>query len=289
MKKNTVTTKRAGRYLVLVSLLLLLILMISSCGGADTSAAQTSEKIPDSADTLPDQDWGDDNENPQGHVHAWGDWEIVKAATHTEQGDEKRSCSCGEVENRLISAKGHDYKSAVTQPTCTEKGYTTYTCACGASYIDNYVNAKGHSYTAKEENGQTVYTCPCGHSYVVGQPEPAKGTKIRVTYLVNDAYAGSIQGQTTQDVYYGQTATKAVSVTANLGYKFVGWSDGSTAVTRENECPKANATYTAIFEFDALELPILDLRTDSGLDITSKEVYVRRRNICVFSTVCLPW
>ena len=536
MKKNTVTTKRAGRYLVLVSLLLLLILMISSCGGADTSAAQTSEKIPDSADTLPDQDLGDDNENPQGHVHAWGDWEIVKEATHTEQGDEKRSCSCGEVENRLISAKGHDYKKAVTkptctesgytkyvcscgdshiadyvdatghtygdwalenaatctekgkekrtcacgdaesrdiaatghdyksqvtpatctekgyttytcdcgdvyvsnytdalghtygawevvkvpsdseageekrtchcgdfetkitpakgheytskvtqptctekgyttytcdcgdvyvsdyvnakghtytskvtaptctergyttytcacgdsykddyvnanghsygdwktvtaatctkageekrtcacgeaesraipakghdyklavtQPTCTEKGYTTYTCACGASYIDNYVNAKGHSYTAKEENGQTVYTCPCGHSYVVGQPEPAKGTKIRVTYLVNDAYAGSIQGQTTQDVYYGQTATKAVSVTANLGYKFVGWSDGSTAVTRENECPKANATYTAIFAFDALELPILDLRTDSGLDITSKEVYV---------------
>lgn len=40
----------------------------------------------------------------------------------------------------------HSYTSKVTNPTCTEKGYTTYTCACGESYVDNYVKAKGHNY-----------------------------------------------------------------------------------------------------------------------------------------------
>lgn len=105
-------------------------------------------------------------------------------------------------------------------------------------------------------------------------PEPQYGTKIRVKYVINNSYAGSISGKLSQDVYYGKTTTEAVTVTTNLGYKFVGWSDGSTATVRSNECPRENTTYTAIFEFDCKELPILDLHTDSGQDVTSKETYV---------------
>lgn len=45
----------------------------------------------------------------------------------------------------MVNALGHDYESVVTAPTCTDKGYTTYTCHCGNSYIDNYVNALGHT------------------------------------------------------------------------------------------------------------------------------------------------
>ena len=40
----------------------------------------------------------------------------------------------------------HSYTSIVTAPTCTEKGYTTHTCACGDSYVDSYTDALGHSY-----------------------------------------------------------------------------------------------------------------------------------------------
>ena len=40
----------------------------------------------------------------------------------------------------------HNYESTVTPPTCTKQGCTTYTCACGDSYVDDYVNANGHSY-----------------------------------------------------------------------------------------------------------------------------------------------
>ena len=40
----------------------------------------------------------------------------------------------------------HEYASEITVPTCTEQGYTTYTCACGDSYVDDYVDATGHHY-----------------------------------------------------------------------------------------------------------------------------------------------
>ena len=43
-------------------------------------------------------------------------------------------------------AHEHVYTSAVTAPTCTERGYTTHTCACGESYTDTYVDALGHSF-----------------------------------------------------------------------------------------------------------------------------------------------
>ena len=39
---------------------------------------------------------------------------------------------------------GHDYKAVITTPTCTEQGYTTYTCNCGDRYVDDYVDATGH-------------------------------------------------------------------------------------------------------------------------------------------------
>lgn len=50
----------------------------------------------------------------------------------------------------IITAKQHNYDIAVTPPTCTEQGFTTYTCDCGDSYIDDYKDATGeHIY----ENG----------------------------------------------------------------------------------------------------------------------------------------
>ena len=46
-----------------------------------------------------------------------------------------------------VDAHIHEYASSVTDPTCTEQGYTTYTCQCGDSYVDEYVDATGeHTY-----------------------------------------------------------------------------------------------------------------------------------------------
>ena len=40
----------------------------------------------------------------------------------------------------------HPYVPAILAPTCTEQGYTTYTCSCGHSYVDDHVDALGHDY-----------------------------------------------------------------------------------------------------------------------------------------------
>ena len=67
----------------------------------------------------------------------------------------------------------HSYKDVVTAPTCTEKGYTTHTCACGNSYVDTYVDALGHAWdngkVTKEptetETGVKTFTCTrCGET-----------------------------------------------------------------------------------------------------------------------------
>lgn len=66
----------------------------------------------------------------------------------------------------------HEYSAVITQPTCTEKGYTTYTCECGDSYIDDYVDETGHNHEAEitpptcTEQGYTTYTCECGDTYI---------------------------------------------------------------------------------------------------------------------------
>ena len=66
----------------------------------------------------------------------------------------------------------HAYTETVTAPTCTEKGYTTYTCECGDSYVDNYVDATGHSFgdwyvtkeATTEAEGQERRDCAaCDH------------------------------------------------------------------------------------------------------------------------------
>jgi hypothetical protein len=44
----------------------------------------------------------------------------------------------------LFDVHVHSYQSVVTQPTCMENGYTTYTCSCGESYVGDETQAKGH-------------------------------------------------------------------------------------------------------------------------------------------------
>lgn len=39
----------------------------------------------------------------------------------------------------------HKYTAVITAPTCTAQGYTTYTCYCGDTYTDPYVDALGHT------------------------------------------------------------------------------------------------------------------------------------------------
>ena len=82
---------------------------------------------------------------------------------------------CGaELSRETVSVDplGHDYQAVVTEPTCTEGGYTTCTCSrCGDSYTENQTNPLGHDWDegvvtlepTENEDGQRLYTCRrCG-------------------------------------------------------------------------------------------------------------------------------
>ena len=80
---------------------------------------------------------------------------------------------------RCVEAHEHSYTAVVTPPTCTEKGYTTHTCACGDSYVDTYVDALGHAWdegkVTKEptetETGVKTFTCTrCGETRTETMP-----------------------------------------------------------------------------------------------------------------------
>lgn len=100
----------------------------------------------------------------------------------------------------------HCYVPQITEPTCTEKGYTTYTCTtCGDSYVDDYVDTTGHTY----ENG--ICTA-CGQEKPVtvtaygSIPYSVDGRIVTVTHM-----AACVVG------YWDETAEQyiAIAATAN--------------------------------------------------------------------------
>ena len=114
-------------------------------------------------------------------IEALGHVEVVDAGNApncTESGltDGKHCSVCDKVTvaQTVIDALGHKYNTVVTAPTCTEAGYTTYTCEnCGDSYVGDNVAALTHNYNAVvtpatcTAGGFTTYTCTrCDDSYV---------------------------------------------------------------------------------------------------------------------------
>lgn len=63
-------------------------------------------------------------------------------------------CSIG-----LFTACSHEhvYTKQITEPTRLEQGYTTYTCFCGHSYVDDYVNALDHVFTNYLSDNNATY------------------------------------------------------------------------------------------------------------------------------------
>ena len=69
--------------------------------------------------------------------------EVDFKVTVVEDGDQKP----GTEQTVTVQVPEHNYIATVVEPTCTEQGYTLYTCSnCGASYQDNYTDPTGHDW-----------------------------------------------------------------------------------------------------------------------------------------------
>ena len=74
-------------------------------------------------------------------------YDATCTATGLKNGVKCSVCQTILTEQEVIPAKGHSYNAVVTEPTCTEDGYTTYTCACGDKYTDDKTDALGQIET----------------------------------------------------------------------------------------------------------------------------------------------
>ena len=111
--------------------------------------------------------------------HLFGAWQVTTPATEDSEGLEQRVCArknCGFKEERAIPVLSHThhYITTTVEPTCTERGYTKYTCEkCGNSYNADYEKPLGHNFgewkeikpATEEEDGLKERTCArCGET-----------------------------------------------------------------------------------------------------------------------------
>ncbi|MBP3397208.1 MAG: hypothetical protein J6L87_08545 [Clostridia bacterium] len=92
--------------------------------------------------------------------HVAGAWIIDTNATYDADGSKHKECTvCGvQLESSIVPKLSHTYVSTVTDPTCTEQGYTTHVCSdCGHSYKDDYTPTVSHTFG--KWNATTPATC----------------------------------------------------------------------------------------------------------------------------------
>lgn len=110
--------------------------------------------------------------------HSWDSGVVTVPPTEQSAGIRTYTCTtCGQTKTEEIPALEHVHRheAVVTAPTCTDQGYTTYTCPCGDSYTDNLVDALGHSYSPwaptgnPGEESRTCGTCGDVETRVIPQ------------------------------------------------------------------------------------------------------------------------
>ena len=131
-----------------------------------------------------------------------------------------------------VSGFEHRYSAGVTDPTCEDEGFTTYTCPCGDSYVDDYVDETGHA------PGEWVVTVPA-----TSLTDGTKVLKCSVCTAVLDTQSisrfGSVNGVSIDNLsmQYKTSSTFAPVIVADNGVEYsviYSSSDPSVASVDEN-------------------------------------------------------
>ena len=108
----------------------------------------------------------------------------------------------------------HNYAETVVDPTCTENGYTLYSCTCGKSYTDNQTHKRGHLYgdwvyiqnASLTSTGYREAVCTrCGN--VLGDTIPALNPAYATKYEgIDSRIVIDVNGDGAVDYRYGKVA-----------------------------------------------------------------------------------
>ncbi len=201
--------------------------------------------------------------------HDWGEWVLTFEPTCTGEGAETSTCArCGATEDRPVDPLGHDYvhhdakaptctahgweaydtctrcsytsyvdipalghnfKDVVTEPTCTEQGYTTHTCTrCGKKVIDTFVDPLGH--VPVEDPGEEPTCTEPGHepgTYCSRCGQTVSGCE-EIPALGHDCNDVVTEPTCTERGYTTHTCTRCGNVTVDtyvdpLGHAWGDW------------------------------------------------------------------
>ncbi len=148
------------------------------------------------------------------------------------------------------SYAAHTYTASVTQPGCTEQGFTTHTCShCGGSYVDAYIAALGHSWDEGTVTQQPTETVPGIRTHTCQICGDTKNETIEtLDHTHTYETAVTAPGCTTQG-YTTYSCTKcdhsyAADYVAALGHSFTAY------VSDNNATCTADGTKTAACDRD---------------------------------------
>ena len=152
---------------------------------------------------------------------------IISEPTHEDKDGDGKCDRCG---TEVKPAHTHSYTETVTPPTCKDKGYTTYTCSCGDSYVDNYTDPNPDNHV---DAGNDNFCDLCGADLSPAEPETPEGEG-----------GGSQTGEGTGET--GETTPPSDTV------------EGTTAPSSD---PAANNTDTQNLEADPAAAPAASVYT----------------------------
>ena len=188
------------KLLCILCLLLALVCVFAACDKSETpstgnnnvSTNQTGGNSSGGGSQSGDNQGGDQNSGNQSgdqggtttHTHAFGEWETVTAATCIAKGEEKRTCTCGEIETREIAMLAHAYGDwAVSKAaTCSAKGEEKRTCTCGES------ETRETQATGIHTSGADGFCTACD--------QPLAPTEGVIYDLSNDRFYAMVMGYT---------------------------------------------------------------------------------------------
>ena len=109
------------------------------------------------------------------HTHTYSDKLLYDDTHHWYE----VTCEHDDAANKEL----HNYSTTEIEPTCTEQGYTLYTCDCSYSYKDNYVDKLGHTYGEvtyiwTEDNSSVTATRICSRDETHVEEETVETTAV---------------------------------------------------------------------------------------------------------------